>query len=645
MKVTPLARALRTLRAEGWSLRKIGRFPAIRRSPKTVGQWPEGQSGPDSPAAKRTTDPAETESPPDNLRNQVPEAIETLRAEGWTIREIADHPAIRRGYNTVWQWWRGKATPDDDTAGAVIALVGTRNVQSDPDPRVQLPEALAALRAEGWSLKEIGEHPSIARSASTLSEWEKGRHRPNRRTAQAIIDLVGTRPDPRGQVAEAVASLLAEGWSLKEIGAHPTIRRGHEAISKWSWGEAVPDRRTAEAVIDLAGKRELSDPRGQVVEALARLRAEGWTLREIADEPSVPRAAGTLSKWEKGNIIPDRQTALAIIDLVGKYPDPRGQVPEALATLREEGWSYREIADEPSITRTALTLWRWEKGEAIPDRRNALAIIDLLGTRGLPDPRGQLPEAIATLRAEGWSIKEIADEPSVARDTSSLWQWEKGNSIPDWRTAKAVIDLVGTRTLPDPRGQVPEAIATLRAQGWTLKQLASHQDIQCSLSAIRSWADGRTFPNRRVAQNIIGLVGLRPSPGTSEQRLMEAAAVIGTLLERGWRLGDIGRYVGVSEAAVGAYRSGTYVPSGARVARLKEMLNEPSPGASEQRRMEAAAAIGTLTERGWRLADIAGYVGVSYSAVGAYKSGAYVPGGARIFRLREMLNEPPPRSS
>jgi transposase len=104
----------------------------------------------------------------------------------------------------------------------------------------------------------------------------------------------------------------------------------------------------------------------------------------------------------------------------------KDELREVAIQLRREGRTYPEIREELGVSKSSLSLWLRDLDFPTEEQRTALRA----GTPGEPADEALLTgsELARELRAEGWLLREIAEELGVAPKTAYVWC--KGIPVP-----------------------------------------------------------------------------------------------------------------------------------------------------------------------------------------------------------------------
>jgi transcriptional regulator with XRE-family HTH domain len=146
----------------------------------------------------------------------------------------------------------------------------------------------------------------------------------------------------------------------------------------------------------------------------AELRAAGVGAKRIAAQLGIPY--GRAQELLRGVPVPSSLMRVRAKD----------ELRDVAIQLRREGRTYPEIRDELGVSKSSLSLWLRDLDFPTEEQRTALRA----GTPGEPADEALLTgsELARELRAEGWVLREIAEELGVAPKTAYVWC--KGIPVP-----------------------------------------------------------------------------------------------------------------------------------------------------------------------------------------------------------------------
>jgi DNA-binding CsgD family transcriptional regulator len=257
---------------------------------------------------------------------------------------------------------------------------------------------------------------------------------------------------PKSVNIEELKKLRAQGYTVTQLAehfgvTHPTItnRLGREGLTL---ADITPES------VNISPMYHIN------LEEIKRLRAQGYTVRQIAEyfEVSTTPIYTTLER-----------AGLTLEDIT-----PESVNIEELKKLRAQGYTATQLAEHFGVSQPTITYRLKREGLTLKDITPKSVSV---GSSGRPIVHGINLEEVKHLRAQGYTLEQIAEHFGVTKPTIINRLGREGLTLADI-TPGSVTIVRGRR--PTTHDINLEEIKRLRAQGYTVAQLAEHFGVSTS---------------------------------------------------------------------------------------------------------------------------------------------------------------------
>ena len=333
--------------------------------------------------------------------------------------------------------------------------------------------------------------------------------------------------------------------------------------------------------------------------------------------------------------------------------------PEFIKTNRiRRGMTQKDLALLINVTPTTVSFW--EKGTCKPRLKYHETLMKILSdTNRNPKTENELsiftPDFIKSNRERlGMTKKELADACHVS--LGAIWRWESGESYPQIRCRKPLLDIL-SRSDPYPPSQntpakqnpndlssilTPKFIKFNRERrGMAQKELANL--IGVSETAICSWESGLHKPQLLHHEILLDILSdsnpyhIKPEDKSS---ILTPKFIKSNRIRRGMTQKELADLTNVSSSNVCSWESGKLYPNIKHHEILLEILSDPEPLHENKSSILTSEFIKLKrTKRGMTRKKMAQACCVSESAIASWEHGINKPSITRHEKLTKVLSE------
>jgi DNA-binding transcriptional regulator YiaG len=423
-------------------------------------------------------------------------------------------------------------------------------------------------------------------SSVTISSWESGNSKPQKRNKEKIIelretsrsdveDMLGGDPDEDETSPDIRAIRDEHGFTQKEFAKKLDVSPA--TVSNWEQGETNPQPDTVEQIKTLdVEEGDTEDP--FTGDDIKQLRDEkGFSQSELADKLGV--SAGTVSNWERGESSPGPDTIERIQNIEASEEERETLSGQEMKDLRGElDMSQSDLADRLDVSPGTVSNWETGKSQPDPDTVEKIKALgeqeedeDTEQDKEDTDEEETTPDSTRILQyiRERFDLtqQELADLLDVT--SATVGSWERGDTTPQGDNKDRILDLKdkSKEELQDELEQEESVdIRSIREElGLTRSKFADKVGV--SVQTVYNWEQGQTEPGPENLENIQNLDGHRED----KEETLSGDDIKDLRQEKNLSQSDLAEQLDVSAATVSNWERGKGSPSEEAVEKLQEL--------------------------------------------------------------------------
>ena len=400
---------------------------------------------------------------PTKSRNVDLEEVKRLRAMGYggvlIARELGVSP------NDIYAELRSRGLNIADITPEGVEVLGYRG--GNRSVSIDIDE-LKQLRAQGYTTAQLAEHFDVV--PDTIKRYMKkaGLTLADITPESVEVDRFSDDSGYRGNIdLEELKHLRAQGYTIGQLAEHFSVVPSTIAYRLQREGSTLADITPED--VNIRPKRESSIS----IDEVRQLRAQGYTIGQLAEHFGVTEGAISRRLRRAGLTLADITPENIVIPRTRLASIPMGE----LRQLRAQGYTRGQLAEHFGVTPHTITNHLQREGLTLAD-----ITPDYVRTRGR-QPRVSI-EDVKQLRAQGYTIGQLAEHFGVTESAISKRLQKEGLTLADI-TPGGDLGYHGRVDL--------EELKHLRAQGYTLGQLAEHFGVRQTSITYRLRREGLTL--------------------------------------------------------------------------------------------------------------------------------------------------------